>query len=202
MIDGAKIQLSSAERRLVMDPEWILTKNSIMGKVVELMAGLSPVVRRCWAAVVLPEGVVTPDPKISKGENYKGLPYVVLDYPRIFGREDVLAVRTMFWWGHAFSVTLHLKGRYKNLFLPVIRSHWEELASAGFHIGVSQDEWQHEHAPGNYAALTGTMLERVSEEGPFLKLSARCGLDRWEEAPEWMEEQFRVLVGVLGSGVA
>ena len=183
-----------------MDPEWILTKNSIMGKVVELMAGLSPAVRRLWAGVVLPEGVVTPDPKVSKGENYKGLPYVVLDYPRIFGREDVLAVRAMFWWGHAFSVTLHLKGRYQSLLLPVIRSNWEVLASAGFHIGVSQDEWRHEHAPGNYSVLTGEALERM--ERPFLKLSARCGLDRWEEAPSWMEERFRILVGVLGSRVA
>jgi hypothetical protein len=195
MNDAAKIQLSSAERRLVMDPEWILTKNSIMGKVVELMAGLSPTVRRWWGEVVLPEGVVTPDPKISKGENYKGLPYVVLDYPRIFGREDVLAVRVMFWWGHAFSVTLHLKGRYRDLFLPVIRSNWEVLAEAGFHMGVSEDEWQHEHAPGNYEPMTGEALERM--DMPFLKLAARCGLDRWEEAPEWIEERFRILVSCL-----
>ena len=58
--------------------------------------------------------------KISKGENM-GLPWVMLDYPRLFGQEDVLAIRTMFWWGHCFSVTLHLKGRYYGAYLPLLR---------------------------------------------------------------------------------
>ena len=40
-------------------------------------------------------------PKISKGENYKGLPYVILDYPRIFQKEDILVIRCFFWWGEA-----------------------------------------------------------------------------------------------------
>jgi hypothetical protein len=194
-----------------MDPGWILTKNSIMGKVVALMAGLSAAYRPLWEKSFddvgggLPaEGdrVVhpTPDPKIAKGENYKGLPYVMLDYPRIFGREDVLAIRTMFWWGHAFNVTLHLKGQYKNLFLPVIRERWAALAAAGFHVGVSEDEWRHEHMPGNYLLVgeEAGELERALTAQPFLKLSARCGLDRWEEAPAVLGELFRVLVGVLG----
>jgi hypothetical protein len=192
-MDAAKIQLSSAEMALVTDPEWILTKNSIMGKVVAMFAALSEVYRP-----LLRGG--GNDPKIAKGENYKGLPYVMLDYPRIFGKEDVLAIRTMFWWGHAFSTTLHLKGSYKDLFLPVIRSHWGALVAAGFHAGVSEDEWQHEHVPENYRAMEAFPEDVFAEEArPFLKLSARCELDRWKEASAVLEEQFRVLVGVLSS---
>src|SRR5882762_9510184 len=121
MMDAAKVQLSKEERTLVMDPGWILTKNSIMGKVGALFAELSG---RMQASYQLPTDGLPLNwatPKISRGENYKGLPWVVLDYPRAFGREDVLAIRTLFWWGHYFSVTLHLKGKYKELFLPVIR---------------------------------------------------------------------------------
>jgi len=38
------------------------------------------------------------------------------------------AVRTLFWWGHYFSVTLPSKGSYKEMFLPVIRDHLPLLA--------------------------------------------------------------------------
>lgn len=194
MVTAANLQLSPEEIRLVTDPGWILTKNSIIVKIVQLFAGLSEEYRS-----VAGEGGATADispagPRISKGENYRGLPYVMLDYPRLFGKEDVLAIRTMFWWGHAFTTTLHLKGRYRELYLPVIRAHWAELAGAGFHIGVGEDEWRHEHVPENYLPMDGPPGEG---ERSFLKLSARCGLDKWEDAPAVLTGHFRVLVGVL-----
>jgi hypothetical protein len=199
-MEDAKLRLSAAEMALVRDPGVILTKNSIIQKVVGLMAGLSEQYRSIISGVpaggpgiAMGADWATDSPKISRGENYLGLPYVMLDYPRIFGREDVLAVRTMFWWGHAFSTTLHLKGSYQYLYLPVIRARWAELAAAGFHISVGEDEWRHEHVPANYLPMEGP-----PEEGrPFVKLSARCGLDPWEGVPAILTSHFRVLVGVL-----
>ena len=134
-------------------------------------------------------------PKISRGEHYRGLPWVMLDYPRAFGKADVLAIRTMFWWGHEFSVTLHLKGCYQELFLPVIEARRGALAAAGFHAGVGVDEWRHEHAPENYVPVTeeGTL---VGGHG-FFKLSAAIGVDRWAEAPPVLTERYRVLVDVV-----
>jgi len=205
--------------RLVMDPEWILTKNSIIGKVVQLFAGLCDEYRPIWEGgndpptrpAPLSVGPSAPpclgrlsdfrvlSPKISKGENYKGLPYVMLDYPRLFGKEDVLAIRTMFWWGHAFTTTLHLKGRYRDLYLPVIRERWDLLAACAFHIGISEDEWMHEHVPENYQPMgtPGEETEKILAGAPFLKLSARCRLEWWREAPAILTGHFRVLVDVL-----
>jgi hypothetical protein len=37
----AKVRLSAEEMRLVTDPAWILTKNSVMGKVVAMFAEFS-----------------------------------------------------------------------------------------------------------------------------------------------------------------
>ena len=250
--NAAKVQLSSAEMALVTEPGWILTKNSIMGKAVELLAEVSEGYKVQAAGLVAvfnraaPDGTVETgrgmreeegeagmgaegcggevgegggereedaamgdgqpghrhpgllSAKISKGENYEGLPYVMLDYPRIFGREDVFAIRTMMWWGHYFSVTLHLKGRYKALFLPVIRERLGVLAGHGFLIGESEEEWRHELAPGNYRPLEMVEdIEALLTERPFLKLSAKCGLDRWNEAGSILQELFRVLVAVL-----
>jgi len=210
-MDGAKIQLSQEERTLLMNPGWILTKNSIMGKVGELLAGLSEdfrshfpeeLIARMTLEELTPQdtGLLPPNwasPKISKGENYKGLPWMVLDYPRAFGRQDVLAIRTLFWWGHYFSVTLHLKGRYRNLWLPVIRGRIALLAKAGFHVGVSDDEWRHELDTDSYLPLREDMHTVIGKERLFLKLSARCELDRWDDASSVLLELFRVLVEVL-----
>jgi hypothetical protein len=173
--------------RLVTDPAVILTKNSVMAKVVEMMAGLSEEYRAAW---------VSPDaPKISRGENYRGLPWVMLDYPRVFGREDVFAIRTMFWWGHGFSVTLHLKGRYKEEYLPGIERRWAELADAGFHVGVSAEEWRHEHTPDNYRGIREA--GDLRQERNFLKLSAAVELNRWTDAPEELLGMFKTLISAL-----
>ena len=58
----------------------------------------------------LPEAVIQSSPKITRGENYQLLPYVILDYPRCFQKEQVFAIRTMFWWGKGISITLHVSG--------------------------------------------------------------------------------------------
>ena len=187
--------------RLVGDPGWILTKNSIIGKVVGMFAGLSEEWRGAGlrmqdGAGMRPAAVPLTEPKVSKGENYKGLPYVMLDYPRVFGKEDVCAIRTMFWWGHAFSVTLHLKGKYLDMFLPVIRGRAAELSAAGFEVGIAEDEWEHAHTPDTYKPFEGK--ENIAL--PFLKLSARCGLEHWNEAPVLLSGLYQTLIRVLSAG--
>jgi hypothetical protein len=206
-MDAAKVRLSKEERTLVMNPDWILTKNSIMGKVGVLFAELSEQLQATNSLPThhpitehLPPNWSTP--KISKGENYRGLPWVVLDYPRAFGREDVLAIRTLFWWGHYFSVTLHLKGKYKDLYLPVIRERIVPLGEAGFHISVSDDEWRHELDSDNYLPLQGDMDAGILKERAFLKLSAKCGLDKWDDAGSVLLELYGVLAEVIAQATS
>ena len=187
---AANLQLSPEEIALIRDAGWILTKNSVMEKILGMMAGLSEAYKGLWDA-----GVGPGNAKISRGENYLGLPWVILDYPRLFGREDVLAIRTMFWWGHSFSVTLHLKGHYQDLYVPVIERSRGPLAEAGFRAGLGEDEWRHEHAPDNYAPFGE--WDHIGRGRPFVKLSVAVGLDRWAEAPELLTGLFGILAGVL-----
>ena len=184
---SANVRFSAEEMRLVTDPAWILTKNSIIRKVVELFGELSGE----WREILSGEsstGGAWGDPRISKGEQYKGLPWVMLDYPRVFGKEDIFAIRTMFWWGHYFSVTLHLKGDYLRTYLPVILSNRGVLEAAGFWPGVSDDEWEHDHRPGS-----GGPGEWKIGDRPFLKVSARCEMDQ----PACLTEKFAILARVL-----
>src|ERR1700737_3694132 len=100
-MNKAKIGLSPEELELVTNAEWILTKNAIMQKAwwlledlqVELVSNIKQISR------ILPEEVLKTTAKISKGENYKGLPYLVRDFPRCFDKDAIFAVRCMFWCG-------------------------------------------------------------------------------------------------------
>src|SRR5215467_1521280 len=127
MSDETKIQLSTFEMNLLNNSEWILTKNLIVRKAQRL---LEEVQENIWQhvknkSIDLPHEVISISPKISKGENYNGLPWLMLDYPRYFEKEKVFAIRTMFWWGHFFSTTLHLSGEYKDKYNSVLAQSYE-----------------------------------------------------------------------------
>ena len=104
-MDKAKITLSAKEAELIANSDWILTKNEIIQKVKFLLADLQLKQQHILNLHpgILPEEVTAIPAKISRGENYLGLPWLILDYPRLFGKEDQFAIRTMFWWGHFFS---------------------------------------------------------------------------------------------------
>ena len=129
MNKDAKIQLSPAEMDLVCNADLLLTKNAIIDKVYLIFGDVAEQVR----------SDLGPSPKISRGENYLGLPWVMLDYPRLFGKEDTLATRVFFWWGNFFSITLHLKGIYKEQCKQNILDNLPLLEKYGFHVCISND---------------------------------------------------------------
>src|ERR1700722_6862028 len=99
---ATKIKLSPDELSTAQNAGLILTKNAIIQKTISLFSMLSENMQHDLLNVELPQEIKTTAPKISKGENYQGLPYVVLDYPRLFGKENTFAIRTLFWWGNYF----------------------------------------------------------------------------------------------------
>jgi len=109
-MNQAKIRLSSTEIELIKNADWILTKNAIIEKIVQFFSSLQEEQKNELQLYKnkLPSRFFTASPKVSKGENYSGLPYVVLDYPRFFDESGFGAIRTMFWWGNFFSITLHM----------------------------------------------------------------------------------------------
>lgn len=98
-MDLAKIRLSQEEEALVIRTDWILTKNQILLKIKWLLEQVQMQQQQLLQAGKhsLSPAITTPSPKISKGENYKGLPYFVLDQPRYFDKENIFTIRHLFW---------------------------------------------------------------------------------------------------------
>jgi hypothetical protein len=197
----AKIRLSPKEWALVRNTEWFLTKSDIIEKVFVLFSYLSDEVRlQTHSAVHFPVKVMGQSPKISKGENYRGLPYVMLDYPRYFGKENIFAVRTMFWWGNFFSTTLHLKGEYQKKYVDCLRTQFLLLCQNNFHISIAEDEWRHDFGEDNYIPLNtidATSYEKILTNEGFLKISAKISINQWDEAAELLLNYYRTIFKAL-----
>lgn len=201
-MDATKIQLSAEESTLVQNADWLLTKNNIIEKVVLLFSELIPSMQQILHELKqpLPVTVANVSPKISKGEKYEGLPWVMLDFPRVFGKEDTWAIRTMFWWGHFFSITLHLKGKYKQQYQTVLMENMPLLKQHEFYICIADDEWRHHFSEDNYTPLhhldesaIATMLSR----NDFCKLSAKISLARWNLVNGKLLQLFQVLLQAM-----
>ena len=121
----SKIQYSTEELKLAENSDLILTKNRIVKKTIALFASLAEEYRSISIKyqAQLPSEIFEHSPKISRGEQYLELPYVMLDYPRVFSKEDVFAIRSFFWWGNYFSITLHLKGMREDGMRPTLPRH-------------------------------------------------------------------------------
>ena len=200
----AKIRLSPKEAELVLNADWILTKNEILQKVKLMLGHLQSLQHHFLEsnASLLPAEVMLIPAKISRGENYKGLPYLILDYPRYFGKDDHFAVRSMFWWGNFFSITLHLSGTYKKIYERGIEHSFDLLKNESFFIGISNDQWEHHFETSNYVALTemsaGMFKDHIGNKG-FIKLAKKIPLVQWDEAEDILFDSFcKMIVWLKG----
>jgi hypothetical protein len=139
-------------------------------------------------------------PKISKGENYCGLPYVVLDFPRLSNGEDLFFIRSMFWWGHEFSSTLQIAGRYREEAIPVVAQAREQLAGADYFIGVNEDPWQHHFDETNYRKIAGLPkddYQAILLKQAHIKIAARWPLSQWDSAASNLLESWMMLARLV-----
>jgi hypothetical protein len=200
MKQQSKLNLSDEELQLANNTGWILTKHDIVRKVYELFGELAQQYKATLDEEFMFAGLVAQDPKISKGENYLQLPYVMLDYPREFNHQDVFAVRTMFWWGNFFSITVHLSGSYKKEFEEKLLQGFTLLQQQGFYACVNEDPWQHHFEETNYYPvnrLTETEFEKLVTQKNFLKLAAKIPVTVGDEVPVMLATNFKLLMKLL-----
>lgn len=201
MGSATKITLSAKELSLVTDPSWILTKQDIIEKVYRLLAPGVEVIKSELEnnAIELPAAVKASVPKIYRGENYRQLPYVMLDFPRYFNGGEVFALRTMFWWGHFFSITLHLAGAPLDAYRKNIMEHLKKSETDLF-ICVNEDQWEHHFEKGNYKAvrhLTDTETATIIQRQQFLKLALKYDLHQWNQMDVLLQDGYRQILRLL-----
>ena len=163
------------ERQLISDRGFFERKLAITEKVRDIYSDLRGRLKEVLRpqAYLAPPGVDYTQGKLSGGEHHFDLPYIFLDFPRLFSRNATFAYRSIFWWGHHFLFTLILTGD----FLP---DYWERfllgmdrLLGRGDFLATSLDPWEWRGGEENVQPIHAMNRARVAEvagQHPFLKL--------------------------------
>jgi hypothetical protein len=193
------VELSKNELELVVNSEFILTKNRIIEKVYYMFGLLSEVFKATLNeyAEALPHEVFLSSPKIYRGENYLYLPYVMMDYPRIFLKEDIFAIRSFFWWGNYFSITLQLSGRFLEAFNNNIEMNLKTKTVENYFVCINDSPWQHHFEETNYTPLKEiSSIEKILNN-KFLKIAVKLPLNEWNNATAFFKENYTTLIQLL-----
>jgi len=189
--------LSREELICVADKTFLLTKQSALTKMNNLLAktekDLVSLVKD--TSYDFPEETFIKAGKISKGDNYLGLPYLMLDYPRLFGETNTFAFRTMFWWGNFFSCTLQISGDFLESRRSLILSRIDSLKQMGVYISINDDPWQYHLGDDNYLLLDSLGLratKEIIENKKTIKVSRLLSLDEYHKLPDFASNTFQL----------
>jgi hypothetical protein len=179
-----QIYFNQKEVNYINDSDFLLTKRKITSKVFNLLAKVQesaiPILQQHQD--IIPEEVLAISGKISKGENYRSLPYLILDCPRFFKKEDIFAIRTMFWWGNYCSITFHLSGRFLKKYKSQLINNITNLRAIGnYYICINKTPWEYHFNEDNYLLLSLLSEEEVQSliaDKKFLKISTRIDFDQ------------------------
>jgi len=190
------------ELRYLQDTDFLLTKQTVtqtlqssFEEVKEMLEPLAQGLKEHFP----PETDITLG-KISKGEQYRGLPYMVLDFPRYLTRASLFSFRTLFWWGHAFSCHLLLGGDFweKNRENVLKKAVSGQLGSA--YICIAETPWEHHFGEDNYRkveSFTPEEWEHLIQGHAFFKAAQKLPIEEYQQLPQFTSEHFQSFVKLL-----
>ncbi len=192
------MELSTKELQVIADTSFLRTKQEVTIKIRKLLGETRKELLKeiHQSGFEFPTGTDVSVGKISRGENYLQLPYQVLDFPKLFKQDDIFALRTMFWWGHFFSCTIHLQGYSLDHFRKAIIQNFEMLLKKDFFICINDTPWQYHYNPDNYVPVSREHYKFI-KQCPFLKISKKITLDQWKTLPSFSNDFFKQMLEVL-----
>jgi hypothetical protein len=195
MNNAANVMLSESELELLCQTDWILTKQRIIEKIYTLFGRCATQMQTAMPTDVL-QAIGQTTPKIARGEQYQQLPWVMLDYPRLFTPHNTAAIRCFCWWGNFVSITLQLAGPAMAAAVPLVQQNFIALQAKGYYVGVGADAWQHHFQQSNYLPLLALSAARFNEiitQKPFLKIATKIPLQEWDKTAFFLMDNFGLL---------
>mgnify|MGYP001825032187 CR=1 FL=1 len=182
---------------LLENKEVLLAKKAALEQITALLVlARHEIEQKLEDHCPFPQEILEASGKVSRGENYQELPYQVLDFPAFFSLDDIFAFRTMFWWGHFFSTTLHLQGKYLELYRDKMAENISLLVSEEVFICTNETPWEYHYRPDNYAPLSEEHLSLI-KNAPFIKLSKYLPLSDYVAVPAFATNFITRIMAIL-----
>ncbi|OJJ23087.1 hypothetical protein BKI52_01690 [marine bacterium AO1-C] len=193
---------SQKELNYLQDTDFLLTKHQINEKLMQLLEQTRQEIKQELAQLDFnfPAEIDIQNGKISKGEQYRQLPYWVLDYPRKYTQNDIFAFRTMIWWGHEISCTLILAEESWEKHHPIVLHNLLKQPQEDWYIGVNNTPWEYHFEEDNYQKLTDFESVNLTAElnkRRFFKISHQLDLNRLTELPSFALNTFQKALEIL-----
>lgn len=195
---------TAKELKAMHETELFLLKYMVIDKVVVGFSHLSKEMGQMIQQHHLPAEIAKARVRIFRGDNYKFLPYAVMDYPALYTKENSFAYRTMFWWGNFFSFTLYLHGTYFDLYRSNLPEGIHHLKGHDFYFCVNQTPWQYYYEKDNYVGLDEILKHKNAAEKylagrDFVKLSRYIKISEWKKVNHTCLETFELLMKAIGA---
>lgn len=189
---------TSTELKTLHNTRFFEVKAAATKKIDVLFAGVRDVLKKEIRRnkIVFPKEVDSINGKIFRGENYLGLPYLVLDYPKHFSKNSILAFRTMFWWGNFFSFTMHLQGEALENKRELLIKRIPELKKKHLYICINDNPWQYHYKKDNYLPIdkfSDEALKKLILKKEFIKISAKIPVKKYKELNSFCLDTFTLL---------
>jgi hypothetical protein len=198
-VQDTNLFITPEELETILNTDFFVKKESALLKISDCFAGLRDRLSQLAGQnkAFFPPGAVETVGKISRGERYCSLPYLVLDYPAVFARGGSFAFRTIFLWGRYFSFTVLISGEYYSKYrsrLPAINL----LSGKDFYLFTGADPYEHHFEEGNYQPVDKPALQADSfKNRDFFKLARKLDLERSGEMQEYGVETYRLFLEAM-----
>ena len=189
------IQFDDKESDLLYNTELFPLKRQVNQKIYVLFEQIKMRLKDTeeHKQFIFPPGTDSATGKISQGENYLSFPWVILDFPKLFNKEDIFAFRTLFWYGHYFSFSLVLGGKSADFYLSSIIKNRNFISGRSLYFSTHEDPWQHAITEENSLLLDeigDNYLEKQVQEYGYLKITGRIHSTDSEEIYRKVEELY------------
>lgn len=196
MSSGVKIGFSDKERAFMQQTDLLLTKRVIVDKWYTCLEQLRS--RMLTDIDTKPMPDAWNNARTSRGENYQGLPYIILDHPRYFNGNNAFACRTMFWWGKHVSYTLHLQGDVLSDLKPLLISNWSKLKDTDLSVSIGDKPFEHHFEADNYGPLNDVKdVETFLAERDFLRIAYKIPVTEVDQTVDTGVRIYQLLLSAL-----
>jgi len=201
MLQDTKNQLSEFQLSVLKDTQFFDAKREGVRILSSHFHDLQEALAGPWQNSSLHPEFQGAAAKIFKGENYNGYPYVNMDFPRQFGTKSIFAFRSMFWWGHGFSFTLHLQGEAYAAMARGLAAKIRLLEGKGYYLCVNDSPWEYHYGEDNYRLLDEILVSGElgywAPDKQFIKISRRLELHNYMDIVRFGSETFGELLRCL-----
>lgn len=180
-----QIDFSATEIALIQNMQFFELRKTTEPKIIGLLNGI----RDRLLQISIPYSPLYPLTtdskmgKISKGENYLGFPYRLIDFPRLFTRHDMFACRNMFLWGHHFAFHLLMAGPAMDTPRKRLSNRVKQLIPLNLMLCTHETPWQWEFNPIYNMPIDDSSshsVETMLLHAPFIKISKYWPLHQYK----------------------